>query len=80
MLRMVMDGKNTQVAALQSYLEGEYRQGKLVFGIYKSREALLTCILESYNGKHLHFVNGCDGGYALAAKELKQRMSLSLAT
>ncbi len=80
MLRMVMDGKNTQAAALQSYLEGEYRQGKLVYGMYKSREALLTCIVESYNGKHLHFVDGSDGGYALAAKELKQRMSLALAT
>ena len=80
MLRMVMDGKNTQAAALQSYLEGEYRQGKLVYGMYKSREALLTCIVESYNGNHLHFVDGSDGGYALAAKELKQRISLALAT
>ena len=80
MLRMVMDGKNTQAAALQSYLEGEYRLGKLVYGMYKSREALLTCIVESYNGKHLHFVDGSDGGYALAAKELKQRISLALAT
>lgn len=78
MLRMVIDGKNTQAAALQSYLESEYRQGKLVYGMYKSREALLTCIVESYNGKHLHFVDGSDGGYALAAKALKQRMSLAL--
>lgn len=80
MLRMVIDGKNTQAAALQSYLESEYRQGKLVYGMYKSREALLTCIVESYNGNHLHFVDGSDGGYALAAKELKQRISLALKT
>ena len=80
MLRMVIDGKNAQSTALQSYLEGEYRQGKLVYGMYKSREALLTCIVESYNGNHLHFVDGSDGGYALAAKELKQRMLLALAT
>ena len=78
MLRMVMDGKNSQATALQAYLETEYRQGKLVFGMYKSREALLTCIVESYNGNHLHFVDGSDGGYALAAKELKRRMSLIL--
>ncbi len=37
MLRMVIDGKNAQSTALQSYLEGEYRQGKLVYGMYKSR-------------------------------------------
>ena len=77
MLRMVIDGKNSQATALQVYLEAEYRQGKLVFGLYKSREALLTCIVESYSGNHLHFVDGSDGGYALAAKELKNRMSLA---
>ena len=80
MLRMVMDGKDIQSTALQAYLESEYRQGKLVYGMYKSREALLTCIVESYNGNHLHFVDGSDGGYALAARELKKRMSLALAS
>jgi hypothetical protein len=43
--------------------------------MHKSREALLTCIVQSYNGNHLHFVDGSDGGYALAARALKQRLS-----
>ena len=73
MLRMVMDGKNTQAAALETYLESEHQQGQLVYGMHKSREALMTCIVQSYNGNHLHFVDGSDGGYALAARELKQR-------
>ena len=75
MLRMVMDGKNTQAEALQAYLEAEYQAGRLVYGMHKSREALVTCIVESYNGNHLHFVDGSDGGYALAAKALKQRFA-----
>jgi hypothetical protein len=43
--------------------------------MHKSREALMTCIVQSYNGNHLHFVDGSDGGYALAARELKRRLS-----
>jgi len=74
MLRMVMDGKSTQADKLQAYLETEYRDGHLVYGVHKSREALLTCIVQSYNGNHLHFVDGSDGGYALAARELKSQL------
>ena len=56
------------------YLESEFRAGKLVYGIHKSREALVTCILHSHGGDHMHFVDGSDGGYALAAKEMKRRL------
>jgi hypothetical protein len=75
MLRMVIDGSDRQAAQLQQYLESEHRKGLLAYGMNKSREALLTCIVQSYNGDHQHFVDGSDGGYALAARELKQRLS-----
>jgi hypothetical protein len=75
MLRMVMDGSDAQSDQLQMHLEAEYRARRLVYGMHKSREALLTCIVQSYNGNHLHFVDGSDGGYALAARALKQRLS-----
>ncbi|HEY8084933.1 MAG TPA: DUF3095 domain-containing protein [Methylophilaceae bacterium] len=74
MLRMVMDGSEQQSERLNAYLQEQYNKGKLAYGMYKSREALVTCIVQSYNGNHLHFVDGSDGGYALAARELKQRL------
>ncbi|HSI96049.1 MAG: DUF3095 domain-containing protein [Methylophilaceae bacterium] len=74
MLRMIMDGSESQAASLQAFLEEEYRERRLVYGIQKSREALVTCIVQSYTGNHLHFVDGSDGGYALAARELKRRL------
>lgn len=74
MLRMVMDGTEAQARRLQAILQHEYRERRLVFGMHKSREALVTCIVQSYTGNHLHFVDGSDGGYALAARELKQRL------
>jgi hypothetical protein len=73
-LRMVMDGSEAQYEDLASYLEAQHREGRLVYGMHKSREALVTCIVFSYNGNHVHFVDGSDGGYAMAARGLKAQL------
>lgn len=44
--------------------------------MYKSRKALVTCLVQSYNGNHMHFLDGSDGGYALAARGHKQQIEL----
>lgn len=75
MLRMVMDGSDAQAERLEDHLERAYLDRRLAYGMHKSREALVTCIVQSYNGNHLHFVDGSDGGYALAARQLKQRLA-----
>jgi len=74
MLRMVIDGSEAQYRDLRAFLEKELRKGRLVYGMHRSREALLTCIVFSYNGNHVHFVDGSDGGYAIAARELKAQL------
>jgi hypothetical protein len=74
MLRMVLDGSEAQYRALREYLEGQRVAGRIVYGTHRSREALLTCIVFSYNGNHVHFVDGSDGGYAIAARELKEQL------
>jgi hypothetical protein len=75
MLRMVIDSSDAQFDALTMFLETEYRAGTLAYGTHQSREALITCIVDSYNGRHQHFVDGSDGGYAIAAQSLKQRLA-----
>ena len=74
MLRMVIDGSEAQYRDLHEYLDGQHRKGRLVYGMHKSREALLTCIVFSYNENHVHFVDGSDGGYAMAARGLKAQL------
>lgn len=74
MLRMLIDGSERQYEQLITYLESEYRAGRLAYGTSKSSKALVTCIVRSYSGNHMHFVDGSDGGYALAARELKRRL------
>jgi Protein of unknown function (DUF3095) len=75
MLRMVMDGTELQASQLQQFLEIENQLGNLAFGMHKSREALVTCIVRSFTGNHMHFVDGSDGGYALAARGLKAQLN-----
>lgn len=74
MLRMVMSGNAQQRKQLIRYLDQHYRAGKLVYGLHVSDRALLTCLVFERNGRQVHFVDGADGGYALAAKAMKSRI------
>lgn len=75
MLRMVISGNEWRRIKLTRYLERNYRKGKLVYGLHVSDRALMTCLVFERGGQQVHFVDGADGGYALAAKDMKQRMN-----
>lgn len=73
-LRMVVDLNVAEIYRLESRLSAEQRAGRLAYGMHRSDAALITCLVRSYSGDHVHFVDGSDGGYALAAKELKAQL------
>jgi len=70
-LRMVLDVTDEQHQALEADLLQRYTEGSIVYGTHVANAALMTCAITSYRGDHMHFVDGADGGYALAAKQLK---------
>ena len=74
-LKFVVDASGAEAADLEAYLAREHASGRLVYGLHRSRAALITCMVASYQGAHVHFVDGSDGGYAMAAKELKQQLA-----
>ena len=74
MLRMVISTDKKQTKKLEDYLESQYLKRNLVYGIHKSDSALMTCLILERHGKHIHFVDSSKGGYALASKELKNRL------
>jgi len=78
MLRMVISGNRVQREKLSRYLEKNYRNGRLVYGLHTSDRVLMTCLVFERNGRQVHFVDGADGGYAVAAKEMKQRINSQL--
>ena len=74
-LRMVISGTVEQRQQLTTYLEHLRGNRKIVFGIHTSTKALITCLVFNHENDHIHFLDGSDGGYALAAKEMKQQLS-----
>jgi len=74
MLRMIIDGNEAQRKNLNRYLEKNYKRGKLVYGLHVSDRALMTCLVFERNGRQVHFIDGADGGYAVAAKGMKRRI------
>ncbi|MBU0923250.1 DUF3095 domain-containing protein [bacterium] len=75
MLRMVISTNTNQTKKLEEYLENLYLKKDIVYGIHKSDSALMTCLIFQRHAKHIHFVDSSKGGYALAAKELKNRLN-----
>lgn len=79
MLRMVLDCSAQQLADLRDYLEQAYQAGELYYGLHESDSSLMTCLVQGMaDGEHLHFIDGSDGGYAMAAKQLKEQFQASL--
>lgn len=62
------------VGRLLDLLRAREEEGLILFGHHTSDRAMLTCLVHSRHGRHLHFVDGADGGYALAAQELKAKL------
>jgi hypothetical protein len=75
-LRMVISGTPQQREALRQALEGWRGEGRIVFGIHAAPTALITCVVSDYANNHVHFLDAANGGYALAAKEMKGQMNL----
>lgn len=73
-LRMVLAGTSAQIQQLIHYLEAQSQLGHLVYGVHVSDRALLTCLILDRQHHHFHLVDGADGGYALAATDLKGQL------
>lgn len=73
--RQILAGTAEQRAALAAWLEERFARRELVFGLHVTDRALMTCLVFDYAGRHLHFIDGADGGYFLAARDLKQRLA-----
>ena len=78
---LVIDGRiNTVIAGTpdqRNQLEEELAQmeqeGSITYGLFVSRESIMSCYIRDRKDKHIHFVDGSDGGYTMAATMWKQK-------
>ncbi len=75
-LRFVFDVSGAQKRALIACLEAKKREAKVFYGIHSSSSALMTCLIFDRQGEHVHFIDGAEGGYAIAALQLKEEMKV----
>jgi hypothetical protein len=71
--RQILSGTPAQREALNTLLAERYARRELVYGLHVTDRAHMTCLVFNYSGRHLHFIDGADGGLFLAAKAFKER-------
>ena len=77
-LRILLDCNKSQADEINSMLAQRARRGELNYGLHRSDSALMTCLVFNlHKGEHIHFVDGSDGGFTSAAKNLKARRMTS---
>jgi len=77
-INTIISGKMDKRIKLLNFLSEQEKNGSLVYGYHISKESVMTCYIENRNAKHIHFVDGADGGYTEAAKKLKQKLKQKL--
>ena len=63
---------------LQAALNQMEQNGEINYGLYVSRESVMSCYVRNLNEEHIHFVDGAEGGYTKAAGMLKRKGNLSI--
>ncbi len=73
-INTVISGTGEQRQRLQANLDEMENTNQILYGIYTSRESVMSCYVQDHKSKHIHFVDGSDGGYTMAAKMLKGKL------
>ena len=74
MIRMVISCSTSNREKFEQYLSEQRSMGRLNYGLHVTDSALLTCLVFDRLNRHFHFVDGSNGGYALAAKAMKEQV------
>jgi hypothetical protein len=71
-LKMTIDIELGRLASIEARLERAAEDGVCRYGLHRQNEALMTCIVPTALSRdHMHFIDGANGGYAMAASKLK---------
>jgi Protein of unknown function (DUF3095) len=76
-INTVIAGTARQRALLADGLSALERNGEIAFGLFVCRESVMSCYVTDRTDRHIHFVDGSDGGYTMAATQLKGKLRSS---
>ncbi|MFT3679495.1 MAG: DUF3095 family protein [Ferruginibacter sp.] len=76
-INTVISGTPEQRKLLEDILERLENNGDIYYGLCVSKESVMSCYVRNLNDKHVHFVDGAEGGYTRAAGMLKQKLHIN---
>ena len=70
-INTVISGTGAQRVALEKELNELENAGEIRYGLFVSKESVMSCYVPDADKAHIHFVDGAEGGYTKAAGILK---------
>ncbi|MBB3233737.1 DUF3095 domain-containing protein [Phyllobacterium endophyticum] len=75
-LKMTIDIDGERLRRIETLLEKASESGIVRYGLHRQDSALITCFVPTPRERdHIHFIDGATGGYAMAASNLKAKLS-----
>jgi hypothetical protein len=76
-INTVISGTAQQRELLETALNKIENEGEILYGLYVSKESVMSCYVRNMNDRHVHFVDGAEGGYTKAAGVIKRKIIAS---
>ena len=73
-INTVISGTDKQVNRLQILLDDLESSDKIIYGLHITHASIMSCYIEDRKEKHIHFVDGTEGGYTSAAIVVKEKL------
>ena len=73
-LKLVLNCQPEDRIRWGKFLEDLRQKEIIYYGIHVADRAIMTCLLHAGSQQEVHFIDGADGGYALAAKMMKAQI------
>lgn len=72
-INTVISGTRAQRLQLIAALDKMESEGEIIYGAHISTSSIMSCYVRDMKNAHIHFVDGSQGGYTMAARQIKQK-------
>ena len=72
-INTVISGTREQREMLVDQLKEMEAEGEIYYGLFVSKESVMSCYVRNIKEGHIHFVDGAEGGYTKAASVIKRK-------
>lgn len=75
-INTVFSGTQKQINKLIKKLDKLEEKKEILYGLHTTYASIMSCYIEDRDKKHIHFIDGTEGGYTSAANQIKAKIKL----